>query len=235
MAEQNEYLIAVGKGAIADLWAHHDKPDAFNPSKFSESDIKVFTRKSEDAACPEDIVKASFVLEGTSTNHVLALVLPWMSYRLEWDDLLSGAEVVQELTPSMKVVHHLTRKRMPLSARDSIDVVAIDARSDTVIAAARSVNLDSVPEVKDHVRTSQHLGGYVIKDLGEGKIQFEMYFHGDLKIGGISLVKSLIETIKPKIMVDLAKNLRKSIKKVPVLPADMESTLIYTDLVVEAN
>ncbi|CAJ0937175.1 unnamed protein product, partial [Mesorhabditis belari] len=125
-SEEHEYFKAVGKRAIADLWKYHNHPENFQSSKFSEGDIKVYTMKSDNPDCPEDIAKASISLEGTTLNHALALVLPWMPYRTQWDDLLA--------------------------------------------------------RVKDHVRTFQHLGGFVIQDCGEGKIDFELYFHGDLKI-----------------------------------------------------
>ncbi|CAJ0937567.1 unnamed protein product, partial [Mesorhabditis belari] len=183
-SEEHEYFKAVGKRAIADLWKYHNHPENFQSSKFSEGEIKVYTMKSDNPDCPEDIAKASISLEGTTLNHALALVLPWMPYRTQWDDLLARVKVLDEISPTMKIVHHVTKKKTPLSARDSVDVVSIDARksTSTVILAARSVEKADVPELKDHVRTFQHLGGFVIQDCGEGKIDFELYFHGDLKV-----------------------------------------------------
>ncbi|CAJ0937603.1 unnamed protein product, partial [Mesorhabditis belari] len=176
MTEERANFEAVGKRAIADLWKYHNHPENFQSSKFSEGDIKVYTMKSDNPDCPEDIAKASISLEGTTLNHALALVLPWMPYRPQWDDLLARAKVLGEISPAMKIVHHVTKKKTPLSARDSVDVVSVDARNNgsTIILAARSVKMADMPELKGHVRTFQHLGGFVIQDCGEGKIGFEL-------------------------------------------------------------
>ncbi|CAJ0937515.1 unnamed protein product, partial [Mesorhabditis belari] len=94
MTEERANFEAVGKRAIADLWKYHNHPENFQSSKFSEGDIKVYTMKSDNPDCPEDIAKASISLEGTTLNHALALVLPWMPYRPQWDDLLARAKVL---------------------------------------------------------------------------------------------------------------------------------------------
>lgn len=233
MDMDNNYLDIVAKGALADLQQHRDNVDGFTLSKFSDSEVKVYTKKSDVVECPEDIVKATVTLANVNTAQVLALCLPWFPYRTQWDDVLVEAKIIEDISPSTKLINHICKKKMPLSARDSLDVVSVQCRNEEIFIASRSVTHNDVPEVKERVRTITHLGGYVIKPIEGGKVEFEMYFHADLKISGITLIKSIVESIKPKFMVDLCKALRKATEKVAVSPVDMENTRIHTDLQIE--
>lgn len=65
------------------------------------------------------------------------LVSPWKEYRLKWDEMLENVEIIRVFSDEVifsrfefiffqvYLIRHLVKKRLTLSARESIDVVKV--------------------------------------------------------------------------------------------------------------
>ncbi|CAJ0608611.1 unnamed protein product [Cylicocyclus nassatus] len=188
---------------------------------WTDDGIAFHTRKGTDA-CAVDIVRCRLILEETDLATVLAMVTPWLPYRIQWDDILQKCELVQELDKGYRLVHHVTKKRFPLSARDSVDIVGKILEPNRVIMVARSIPTAAPAPTPDIVRTYQHIGGYRFCTKGEHDVEFTMFFQCDLKVSAPVFVQKLIDKAKPRFMCDKVKSLRRAIKTMHIDPEHLE-------------
>uniref|UniRef100_A0A0K0DLS3 START domain-containing protein n=1 Tax=Angiostrongylus cantonensis TaxID=6313 RepID=A0A0K0DLS3_ANGCA len=162
-----------------------------------------------------DLLKFFPLFQNTNTAVVKALLTPWLPYRLQWDDLMQKCDLIKEFDNGYRLMHHVTKKKFPLSARDSYE-------GDRIFMAARSIQTAGPTPTSDVVRTYQHLGGYRICSTGENSVDFTMYFQCDLNVKVPSFVQKLIDRAKPKFMCDKVKALRKALTTFKVDPAHIE-------------
>ncbi|CAJ0572436.1 unnamed protein product, partial [Mesorhabditis spiculigera] len=181
-------LAKTGRELMADLWEQHEHAEDFSPSSlFSTPSVRVSIRKSQHADCPEDVVKAATVLEGIPLEKAVALVLPWLPYRTQWDTLLAEAPVVVDISPYLKLVHHITRKKWPLGPRDSVDVCSVERRGATVAVGARSVDVGD---------TVAPLAGYTLLQM-TGPRNRRPTLYGDSALAGFERPPSVTDTPHP--------------------------------------
>ncbi|RCN27878.1 START domain protein [Ancylostoma caninum] len=163
--------VAVGDEAIKDLLALVDGGEEGWKELWTDDGIVFHTRKGVEP-CLVDIIRCRFILEDTDLATVKAMVTPWLPYRIQWDDIMQRCELVEELDKGYRLVHHVTKKRFPLSPRDSVDVVSTHFEPNRVVMSARSVPTAGPAPTADIVRTYQHLGGYCIAVSGEREFLF---------------------------------------------------------------
>ncbi|KAE9419557.1 hypothetical protein Angca_006608, partial [Angiostrongylus cantonensis] len=214
-------IIAVGDNVMADLLKLVDGGDDGWDHLWTEDDIVLHTRKGSEP-CTADIVRCRTILKNTNTAVVKALLTPWLPYRLQWDDLMQKCDLIKEFDNGYRLMHHVTKKKFPLSARDSVDIVPTKYEGDRIFMAARSIQTAGPTPTSDVVRTYQHLGGYRICSTGENSVDFTMYFQCDLNVKVPSFVQKLIDRAKPKFMCDKVKALRKALTTFKVDPAHIE-------------
>jgi hypothetical protein len=181
------------------------------------SGVKVERRRAP--ANDMDIFMATLDIENASVGKVLALVLPWLPYRAQWDELLESVHVVEQLTPTLGIVQHLTKGMMPLSSRESIDVVQVRKRDDVVYVVATDTEHPRVPlgaNGNKYVRTVQHLGGYAIMPIEDHGCRFMMIFHADLNLPAAKLISGIVDWVKPKLMTDKLLCLQKAVTKISI-------------------
>uniref|UniRef100_A0A914V3C1 START domain-containing protein n=1 Tax=Plectus sambesii TaxID=2011161 RepID=A0A914V3C1_9BILA len=176
--------------------------------------IKVETRKS--TVGESDIIMTTCELDAPA-KRVLAMVLPWLPYRLQFDDLLESTQVIDQVSESMYLVQHVTKKKMPLSARESIDVVTLGKEDDFYYVSSAGTSHPDFPIRPKYVRTHQYLGGYVIyPEENENQCTFKMFIHADLNIAGPKLMNNIVQMVKPKFMADKIKALKKALVNIPI-------------------
>ncbi|VDM53530.1 unnamed protein product [Angiostrongylus costaricensis] len=207
-------IIAVGDNVISDLLKLVDGGDEGWDHLWTEDEIVLHTRKGSES-CAVDIIRCRTILKNTNTAVVKALLAPWLPYRLQWDDLMQKCELIKEFDNGYRLMHHVTKKKFPLSARDSYE-------GDRILMAARSIQTAGPAPTNDVVRTYQHLGGYRISSTGENSVDFTMYFQCDLNVKVPSFVQKLIDKAKPRFMCDNMKALRKALTTFKVDPLHIE-------------
>lgn len=176
--------------------------------------IKIESRKSDIG--DSDIMMATTELDAPAKK-VLAMCLPWLPYRAQWDDLIESIQVIDQLSDSMYLIQHLTKKKMPLSARESIDVVTCGKENNFYFVSCVGTSHPDFPVRPKYVRTNQYLSGYVIyPEENENQCTFKVLFHADLNIAGPKLMSNIVEMVKPKMMCDKIKNLKKALVNMPV-------------------
>ncbi|KAJ1370343.1 hypothetical protein KIN20_032050 [Parelaphostrongylus tenuis] len=112
-------IIAVGDNAMADLLKLVNVGEDGWNDLWTEDGIVLHTRKGVEPYTV-DIIRCRAILKNTNTAIVKALLTPWLPYRLQWDDLMQRCDLIKELDNGYRLVHHVTKKRFPLSARDSV-------------------------------------------------------------------------------------------------------------------
>ncbi|VDM70659.1 unnamed protein product [Strongylus vulgaris] len=172
--------VAIGDEALKDLMALCDADEEGWKELWTDDGIVFHTKKGTEP-CVVDIIRCRFTLEvgkgleDTDLATVKAMVSPWLPYRIQWDDILQRCEHLQELDKGYHMIHHVTKKRFPLSSRDSVDVVATQLEPTRVLMVARSVPTAGPAPTSDVVRTYQHIGGYCFCTSGERMFIFENY------------------------------------------------------------
>jgi len=158
-----------------------------------------------------------------TTQKLETLLSPSFEYRLQWDTMLDGIQVLREW-PEEEVflIRHLVHKVFTISPRDSIDVVKIVRGKDELVFGATSTLHADYPPCKDYVRTHQYLGGYFIRpcDSKEKHLKFHMLFHADLNMAGPRFISTVASKFKPRLMAQKAENLLKAIDKFDIDEGD---------------
>ncbi|KJH46738.1 START domain protein [Dictyocaulus viviparus] len=216
-------LIVIGDEVMADMLklVNSNDDDELWKVLWTEDEISLHTRKG-DQQCHVDIIRCRTILKNTDLATVKALVSPWLPYRVQWDDIMQRCDLLQELENGYRLIHHVTKKKLPLSARDSVDIVSTKYESNRILMAARSVPTAGPRPTSDLVRTYQHLGGYCFWSTDENSVVFTMYFQCDLNVALPSFVQKLIDKAKPKFMYDKMKSLRKALNTIEIHPAHLE-------------
>lgn len=143
------------------------------------------------------------------------LLAPWNDYRLQWDDLLENISIIDKFRNDVYLIRHLVRKQMPLSPRESIDIVKVLKNPDgTVIFAATGTTHGSYPPLKNYVRTHQYIGAYILEVESEIVTKVTMIFHADLNLPGPKFLASFADRFKPKLMIDTIRNMKKAAKTI---------------------
>ncbi|KHJ93792.1 hypothetical protein OESDEN_06292 [Oesophagostomum dentatum] len=159
-------VVAIGDEALNDMLKLIDGGDEGWNELWTDDGITFHSRKGTEP-CLVDIIRCRFILEDTNLPTVKAMVTPWYPYRIQWDEILQKCEPLEELDKGYRLVHHVTKKKFPLSARDSVDVVATLCEPNRVVISARSVPTAGPAPTPDVVRTYEHLGGYCFCTSGE--------------------------------------------------------------------
>ncbi|ETN73947.1 hypothetical protein RB195_017149 [Necator americanus] len=213
--------VAVGDEAMKDLIALVESGEDGWKELWTDDGIVFHTKKGVEP-CLVDIIRCRFMLEDTDLATVKAMVTPWLPYRMQWDEILQKCELVEELDKGYRLMHHVTKKKFPLSPRDSVDVVSTVCEPNRVLVSARSVPTAGPAPTSDIIRTYQHLGAYCFCVSGEHNVEFTMYFQCDLNISAPAFIQKLIDKAKPRLMCDKAKSLRRAIKKIQIDAAHLE-------------
>uniref|UniRef100_A0A914CYK4 START domain-containing protein n=1 Tax=Acrobeloides nanus TaxID=290746 RepID=A0A914CYK4_9BILA len=206
--------IALAEKAANDIERNCEDMSSWNDINMGDPTYKIFTRKSSTVEASEEMLMITSTLPATidKLEKLLSLIYP---YRLQWDDLLENAEIVCKLPDEVYIIRHLIKKRLTLSARESIDVVKVLRKDDKLIFGLTSTTHPQYPPVKGYVRTQHHLGGYYMKPnpADSSSTDFSMLLHADLNLSAPRFLSSLVDRFKPKLMAEKIGNLRKAIVK----------------------
>jgi len=182
--------------------------------------VKIESRKSEVGE--SDIIMSTTELDAPA-KRVMAMCLPWLPYRAQWDELFDSTQVIDQLSKSIYVTQTLTKKRIPLSARESIDVLTLGKDGNCIYLSSVGTTHPDFPVCTKYVRTHQYVSGYIIyPDENENQCTFKMLFHADLNIPGPKLMSSIVDMVKPKMMTEKIKQLRKALVNMQVDEAHMK-------------
>uniref|UniRef100_A0A1I7XPK9 C-type lectin domain-containing protein n=1 Tax=Heterorhabditis bacteriophora TaxID=37862 RepID=A0A1I7XPK9_HETBA len=141
MSEPNP--VSVGETVLVDLTRFVDGGNEGWKLYSNDDGIIVQTRKSDVEKVPVDIIRCKIELENTDLATVLALVSPWLPYRKQWDEMLDKATILEQLTPEHRLVHHVTKKKFPMSARDSFTGFETPAVHPTIVVSHRTRDSES--------------------------------------------------------------------------------------------
>jgi len=197
-------------------------PTGWNLEKAASDNhgVKIESRKSHVGEC--DIIMSTTEVDAPA-RRVLAMCLPWLPYRGRWDELVDSTQIIDQLSPSVYVMQTLTKKRIPLSARESIDVITVGKEENFIYVSSVGTTHPDFPVCTKYVRTHQHLGGYVIyPEENENQCTFKMLFHADLNIAGPKLMSSIVDMVKPKVMTEKIRQLKKALLTMQVDEAHMK-------------
>ncbi|CAJ0558759.1 unnamed protein product, partial [Mesorhabditis spiculigera] len=137
-------LAKTGRELMADIWEQHEHSEDFSPSSLRHAD------------CPEDVVKAATVLEGVTLEKAVALVLPWLPYRTQWDTLLAEAPVVVDISPYTLLQMTGPRNRRPTLYGDS-----------ALAGFERPPSVTDTPHPTGHMESEEFEGDYSGKFSGK--------------------------------------------------------------------
>uniref|UniRef100_A0A7E4VAX7 START domain-containing protein n=1 Tax=Panagrellus redivivus TaxID=6233 RepID=A0A7E4VAX7_PANRE len=188
------------------------QPNGWNLTNSGDEHCTIYTRKN---GLPE--AKENMLLLTTEMPAPLfvveKLLAPWGNYRLLWDDLLDDIAVLATMPEETYIVHHLVKKRITLSVRESVDLVQVHRSHNRVMFASCGTSHGSTPATRNYTRTHQYIGGYILDVVSDTSTRVTMIFHADLNLPGPKIMTSLADRFKPKLMLDNARALRSGIKK----------------------
>jgi len=193
--------------------------------KYEDDGISVFARDSTHIA--DKLYKSEFDLD-VSAETVLALCDPSKAYRITWDPFLEKLEVAETIAPNVHIIYHATKPALKgmVSGRDTIDLVKIGCRDNYYYVVAASVDYTKAYLPNDkYKRNIQHPAGYVIyKNAGDpNKCKFVMVFHTDLDMNKVA--KYFANAVKPTLMSDKMRALKKATETAVISKEDMCSQL----------
>ncbi|KAI1714584.1 START domain-containing protein [Ditylenchus destructor] len=168
--------------------------------------VSIFDRKSELSHATEKMLLAIVDLPCTMQK-LEKLVSPWDEYRVQWDSMLEGIDIVY-------LVRHMVKRVLPMSARDSIDVVKVLRSENEIVFGSTSTVHGNYPPSNQYVRSHQHIGGYMLRpsDSDPDQTKFHMVFHADLNLSGGFVASKLVGMFKPNMMLKKMDNLRGAIQ-----------------------
>ncbi|KAI1733233.1 START domain-containing protein [Ditylenchus destructor] len=176
--------------------------------------VSIFDRKSELSHATEKMHMAIVDLP-CAMPKLEKLVSPWDQYRVQWDSMLAGIEIVASW-PDKEVylVHHMVKRVLTMSARDSIDVVKVLRSENEVVFGTTSTVHASHPPNNQYVRSHQHIGGYMLRpgDSDPNHTKFHMVFHADLNLSGGFVANKFVGMFKPNMMLKKMDDLRGAIQ-----------------------
>lgn len=156
------------------------------------------------------------MLEATFDNcppeKLYKLLAPWHDFRMKWDELLEDVSIISSLPNEVYLIRHLIRKRITLSARESIDAVKVLRKDGKIIFGATGTTHKSYPPTNGYVRTHQYIGGYILTPVNGGT-RINSLLHADLNIPGPKLFSSFADKFKPKLMIENIRALREASNK----------------------
>ncbi|KAH7709788.1 START domain protein [Aphelenchoides avenae] len=219
---KTEEYCAVAEHAAEDVYRLGTDLRLWTSVVWEDNETKIYSRKSDDADAKEAMLMLVTVLPATAKK-LEALITLLKPYRLQWDDMLEDAMIIEKMPSEVYLLRHLVKPRLTLSARESIEIVKVLRKPNGVVAfGSTGTTHAEYPPIKGYVRTQLHLGGYLFEPLEDGKsTRFSMIFHADLNLPGPRFFSSVADRFKPKLMVEKVNNMRTAIATIH-MPEDQE-------------
>jgi len=210
----DEDYIRLGEHAASEV--HRYVADLSSWSNMSSKNgIEIFERKSELPEASENMLLLITDLPCTMEK-VEKLVVPWLEYRVQWDQMLEKVEIIASWPDKEAyLTRHLIKKQSILSPRESIDVVKVVRRENEIIIGSTGTSHADYLPAKGYVRTHQFLGGYLLRpsDSKPGHTKFHMLFHADLNLPVPRFIGNVLAKFKPDLMVKKTESLKEAIQK----------------------
>jgi len=176
---------------------------------------RVFSKPSPDTK--SNMWKVETIINAP-LKKVLAAVNPTGPYRKQWDEYLGELTVEAKLSENVFLIYHGTKAMLAglVSARDSLDACTIGQHDDYYYVSAGTVDHINYPVRENSVRIHQYSNGYVIFPVeGEpDKCRFVMVINTDLKMNALATM--ICETVKPKLLLEKVKNLRRGLETLDI-------------------
>jgi hypothetical protein len=208
---ESEYC-ELAENAARDVIQLFEDKQNWTATNYGDDNYAILTRKSDIKDAKEQMLMLETELE-LSPEKLEIILSPWKEYRLQWDDMLEDATVIASYPNDIYLVRHIVKKRISLSARESVDIVKVVRTDNRIIFASCGTSHSSYPPSKTYVRTHQYVGGYVIEKLDDNRSRFTIIFHADLNLPGPKLISSLADRFKPRLMIENVKGLKVGIDK----------------------
>jgi len=178
--------------------------------------VQVFSKPSPDTK--GNMYKVETILDACPEK-VLACANPAKSYRIQWDEYLAELTVEKKLNENVFLIYHGTKSMLGglVSARDSLDACTIAKIDDYYYVAAGTVDHVNYPPRENSVRIHQYAAGYVIFPV-EGmpnKCRFVMVMNTDMKMNALG--NFLTEPVKPRLLLEKIKNLRRGLQTLDIV------------------
>ncbi|CAD5218518.1 unnamed protein product [Bursaphelenchus okinawaensis] len=185
--------------------------------EWDEPEVKVYARKAVEFEEAKENMLMLVMDVNTTVAHLERLLFPWFEYRVKWDEMLAQANILERYSQETFIVRHVVKKRLTLSARDAIDATSVYRQEDgSVVMGSTSTDYPKCGPQDGFVRTRQFLGGYYLKPQGESSTKFMMVFCADLNLPIPRFLSNMVAKLKPRLMVEKAKNLTKAVNKYPL-------------------
>lgn len=91
------------------------------------------------------------------------------SRKKQWDQMFMDGRNVHEFNDHIRLVYELYSAPWPVTNRDFLYINYVQRLPDAIVSSVFSVEHPSVPPVKNAVRAHTEIGGFVIRDLGQGR------------------------------------------------------------------
>ena len=209
--EESEYCELAEKAARDVIELFEDKQN-WTASNLGDETYTISSRKSEIQDAKESMLMLECELD-LEPEKLEKLLAPWKEFRLQWDDMLEDATCITMFEKDVYLLRHIVKKRISLSARESIDVVKVVRTPDRIVFGSCGTSHSGFPPSKAYVRTHQYVGGYIIERLPQLRSRFTIIFHADLNLPGPKLIASLADRFKPRLMIENVKGLKAGIEK----------------------
>jgi hypothetical protein len=209
--EESEYR-ELGEKAARDVIELFEDKQNWTLTTSGDETFVISCRKSEIKDAKESMLMLECELD-MEHEKLETLLAPWKEYRLQWDDMLEDATCITSFGDDVYLLRHIVKKRISLSARESIDIVKVVRTPDRIVFGSCGTSHNSYPPSKAYVRTHQYVGGYVIERLPNLRSRFTIIFHADLNLPGPKLIASLADRFKPRLMIENVNGLKAGIEK----------------------
>jgi hypothetical protein len=208
---ESEYC-ELAENAARDVIQLFEDKQNWTATNYGDETYAILTRKSDIKDAKENMLMLQTEID-LSPEKLEVILSPWKEYRLQWDDMLEDATVIASYPNDVYLVRHIVKKRISLSARESVDIVKVVRTDDRIIFASCGTCHSGYPPSKAYVRTHQYVGGYVIERLGNERSRFTIIFHADLNLPGPKIISSLADRFKPRLMIENVKGLKTGIDR----------------------
>ncbi|CAD5225778.1 unnamed protein product [Bursaphelenchus xylophilus] len=215
---EHEY-IELGQRACSQIktLVESDWAECWSQLEWDEADVKVYSRKSAEFEEAKENMLMLVMDLPTSVEHLERLLFPWFEFRVKWDEMLAMANVIERLSEETFVMRHVVKKRLALSSRDAIDATSVYRQDDgSVIMGSTGTEHGKWGPQEGFVRTKQYLGGYYFRPIDENNTKFMMIFCADLNLPIPRFISNMVAKLKPRLMVEKARNLAKAVNKYPL-------------------
>jgi len=97
--------------------------------------------------------------------------------RLVWDPEVLVYDIKQRVDDEIEIVHQAFKAPFPVASRDFCAIRCTKSKDGVIYVFGCSIEHDSVPETKDHVRGNAIMSGYIFKPINRNDVNTTQIIH----------------------------------------------------------